>query len=442
MKNILRFLPLLFLLLISGGLGNVYAASSPPKPPIYLAEVKGPIVPVMGDFIDRSIEQAEKDQALLLILRINTPGGLYSSTQEIVERMLNAQVPIVVYIAPSGSWAASAGTFITLAAHISVMAPATRLGAASPVSLGGSGAQPSEVMERKITEDAAAMIRSIATLRQRNVKAAESAVRQASSFTDEEAIKNNLVDFGAADLDSLLRQLDGREVTLPAGKVTLHTGEYTSRDIIPLEITGAEQYLFTLSNPNIAYILMAIGMTALFLELSNPGLILPGVIGGICLLLALYALGTLEANLVGMLLITLAFAFFIGEVYITSHGFLTAGGIASLLAGSLLLFSGNPGMPGVDWVTIAVVVGSMTLFFSLVIGAVARAHRRRAVTGREGLVGQMAVALSEIDTTGEVSLEGERWKVEVEEGKVQPGEQVVVKRVQGLKLWVTKVKKS
>lgn len=397
--------------------------------------VEGPIVPVVEDYLHRGIEGAEKEAALCVV-ELSTPGGLYDTTQGIVRRIMGAKVPVVVYVSPAGGWAGSAGTFITLAAHVAVMAPGSRIGAAHPVALGTSETEMPETQARKVTEDAAAWARSIAEMRGRDPEKAELAVRESKSYTDREALEGNLIDLQATSLEDLLRQLDGRKVTLVDGReITLKTRGVS---INRVEMSKVESILHTVSDPNIAYLLMTIGMLGIIMELYHPGAIFPGVIGGVSLLLALYALGTLNAYWGGILLIILAFALFVAEAFIVSHGLLTAGGITSLVLGSLMLFSQGSPFPEINLGLIIGVTVGITAFFVFVIGAVVRAQRRQATTGKEGLLGASGVALTALSPAGTVLVEGERWGAIAEDGEIAPGTPVVVAKIEGLKLWVKK----
>jgi membrane-bound serine protease (ClpP class) len=312
-------------------------------------------------------------------------------------------------------------------------------------------------MQKKITEDTAANIRRLADLRGRNLKAAEATVLEALSFTDQEALGLKelpqdyqelleleapyldppLVDLGAADLDSLIEQLNGMKVEVAGEEVTIVTEDYFIKRI---GMTLIEKFLQVISDPNIAYILLTLATTGLILELINPGTILPGVVGAIALILAFYSLAVLEASWAGIFFIILAFVLFIAEVFTTSFGLLTLGGIASLVMGSIILFGGGPELfqLQIDWWVIALVVIVITAVFVFVVGAVIRSQRRRPVSGKEGLVGQIALAQTELDPTGMVLVEGERWTARAEGGRIEPGEEAVVTKVEGLKLWVTK----
>jgi membrane-bound serine protease (ClpP class) len=404
-------------------------------PKIEVLTVNGTIVPVVASYIDRGISRAESEGATVCIIELNTPGGLLNSTEEIVQRILNARVPIVVYVTPRGSWAASAGTFITISAHIAAMAPGTSIGAAHPVS---TGEQMPEDVSKKVTEYSAAWIRSIAETRGRDAEQAALAVSESKSFTASEALEANLIDLRADNIEDLIQQINGRTVTLASGEeVTIDTAGYY---LIPNQMNPIERFLQVISDPNIAYILLTLATIGLITEISNPGLIFPGVIGGICLFLAFYSLGVLNAYWAGVLLIFLAIGLFVAEVFTTSFGILTAGGITSLVVGSLILFSHNSPEMQVNKFLIAGVTIVLAAFIAFIVGAVVRGQRRRVTTGAEGLVNRVAVAKTRLEPTGKVLVDGELWKAELDSGKVEPGEEVTIIRMEGLKLFVTRRK--
>ncbi len=420
------FISLLAGVLVSGG---VRAAT----PAIEVLQVEGTIVPVVADYIDRGIEQAENNGSTAVIIQLSTPGGLMNTTQEIVERILNAKVPVVVYVSPAGGWAGSAGTFITIASHIAAMAPGSRIGAATPVTM---GEELSEEMKRKVTEDAAAWIRSIAEMRGRDTDQAELAVREGKSFTVTEALENNLIDLQADSLQSLISQLNGMKVTLITGEeIILNTESYA---LIRTEMTLIERFLHAISDPNIAYILLSLGTIGIIAEIYNPGTLFPGITGGICLLLAFYSLGVLDAYWGGILLILLAFGLFIAEVFTTTFGLFTAGGMTALVIGSLILFPGEAQLFQVNPWLIATVVIIIAALFAFVVSRVIRAHRRQASTGREELIGKTAVVKLALEPEGTIFFKGERWTAISDKGRVEPGEAVIITKVDGLKLYVIK----
>jgi len=432
MPKFIRILLLLVLIITASIAIEVEAASSR----IDVLHAEGVINPVLVDYLERGIEQAEDDNAIVCIIQMDTPGGLDTSMRDIVKDIVNARVPVVVYVSPAGARAASAGVFITIAAHVAVMAPNTAIGAAHPVAIGTEGEEGmSETMEEKVVNDAAAYIRSIAEAHGRNMEWAEKAVRESVSATEQEALELNVIDMVAADLDSLVSQLDGRQVTMLGGNiVTLHTQGATINHI---KMNTMEDFLYAISDPNIAYILLSLATLGIMAEIFNPGLIFPGVVGAICGLLAFYSLGMLPVNYAGVLLVVLAFGLFIAEVFTTTFGLFTAGGITSLVIGSLILFKGGPLFQVNPWLITTIVI-IITALFAFVISRVIRAHRRQASTGREELIGKAAVVKLALEPEGTVFYKGERWAAISDRGRVEPGETVIITRVDGLKLYVTK----
>jgi len=404
---------------------------------IEVLEVDGTIVPVVSDYINRGITQAESKNVAACVIVLNTPGGLLNSTEEIVQRILNAKVPIVVYVAPSGAWAASAGTFITISGHVAVMAPGTTIGAAHPVSVGEE--MPEEV-SKKITEYSTAWMKSIAEMRGRDVEQAQLAVSESKSFTASEALEANLIDFMADDMESVISQINGRKVTLANGEeVVINTaGHFLTKN----EMTLIERFLQAISDPNVAYILMTLATIGLITEISNPGMIFPGVAGGVSLLMAFYSLGVLNAYWAGILLIFLAFGLFVVELFTPTFGILSAGGITSLVIGSLVLFSNSSPPMEINRGLIAGVTIVVAAFIIFVIGAIVRGQRRQVATGIEGLVGKVALVETRLAPKGTVLVEGERWAAKIDSGKAETGEEVTVTEVDGLKLVVTKKKKA
>jgi len=432
MLRIFRIFLLAGLLVIAFLATTVQASSSD----IVVLKVKGTINPVLVDYIERGIDRAEEGNATACIIQLDTPGGLDTSMRDIVKEIVNARVPVVVYVSPSGARAASAGVFITMAGHVAVMAPNTAIGAAHPVAIGTEGeAAMSEEMEEKVVNDAAAYIRSIAEAHGRNMEWAEKAVRKSVSATEQEALELNVIDMVAPDLDSLISQLDGRQVTMLDGSlVTLNTqGATTSY----MEMSWVEDFLYTISDPNIAYILLSVAMLGIMAEIFSPGLIFPGVVGAICLLLAFFSLGMLPVNWAGILLIVLALGLFVGEVLTTTFGLFTAGGVTALVIGSLILFKGGPLFRIDPWL-IATVVILIAGFFAFAIQRIIRAHRRQAYTGREELIGKTAVVKVALAPEGMVLFKGERWAAISEKGRLEPGEEVIITKVDGLQLHVIK----
>jgi membrane-bound serine protease (ClpP class) len=433
-KSRLRFCFILLLVALSA-VTFISSAVRADSPKIEILTVNGTIVPVVASYIDRGISRAETEGAVACVIELNTPGGLLNATEDIVQRILNAKVPVIVYVTPSGSWAASAGTFITISAHVAAMAPATSIGAAHPVS---TGEQMPEEVSQKVTEYSAAWIRSIAETRGRDAEQAALAVSESKSFTASEALDARLIDLQADNLESLMSQINGKKVTLANGvEVTIDTTGYVQN---VNEMNPIERFLQVISDPNIAYILLTLATIGLITEISNPGLIFPGVVGGICLFLAFYSLGVLNAYWAGVLLIFLAIGLFVAEVFTQAFGILTAGGIASLVIGSLILFSHSSPEMEVNRFLIAGVTILIAAFIAFIVGAVVRGQRRRVATGAEGLIGRVAVAKTSLGPKGTVLVDGELWKATVDSGKVEPGEEVTITKVEGLKLFVTQRK--
>jgi membrane-bound serine protease (ClpP class) len=429
------FLACLVMPIVAGLGGSLIAAASPTT--VEVLTVDGTIVPVIADYIDRGISRAEKDGATACIIELDTPGGLLDSTDKIVKSIMNADVPVVVYVSPKGAWAASAGTFITLSANIAAMTPGTTIGAAHPVS-GGGQEIPADEMQ-KIVEFSAKWMKTIAEERGRNMEEAELAVTESKSFTDVDALAYNLINLRADNLESLISQINGWNVTLASGKeVTIDTTNYS---LARNGMNDIEKFLQTISDPNIAYILLTLATIGLIVEISSPGLVFPGVAGGISLFLAFYSLGVLNAYWGGIALILLAVGLFIAEYFTTSFGLLTAGAVASLVIGSLILFSGSPEIE-VNRGLIAGVAVGFTAFAIFVLGAIIRGQRRRKATGAEGMIGTIAIAKTPLDPTGTVLAQGELWTAASEGGRIAPGEEVIISRVEGLKLWVAKKSKE
>jgi len=422
-----------FVLIALGAVGFACAGGPGGGPgDVHVLTSEGIVNPVMERYIDRGIDAAEDEEASAVVIRLDTPGGLISSMNDIVKRILAARVPVMVYVTPPGGQAASAGTFITMSGHVAAMAPSTRIGAAHPV--GGGGEEIEGPLNDKITNDSVALIRSLALRYDRNADWAEDAVRNSVSANDTEALALNVVDYRAPDLNDLLRQADGRQVALEgAREVTLATA---NADIVYNDRNFIESFLDIIAEPNIAFLLLSLGSLALIIELTHPGAIFPGVFGVISLLLGFFALSVLPFNWAGVALILFAFILFGLELFIVSHGILGIGGAVSLVLGGLLLTSGNPPELQVSrWLvfTMAAALGAFVLF---VLVNIIRARRMPAQMGIETVVGRQAVARSPLDPQGFVFLDGEYWSAETEEGSVQPGERVVITEVRGLKLKV------
>jgi len=414
-------------------LGAVCAPSIDERGAVHVLTYDGTVDPVMVNYIDRGIDEAERTDARAVVLRLDTPGGLVSSMEKIVKRINSSDVPVITYVWPSGGHAASAGTFITLAGHVAAMAPSTRIGAASPVGSGGEDLD--STLEEKVTEDLVALIVGIARERGRNAEWAEQAVRRAAAASSGEAVELRVVDFEARTLDSVLQQSEGRTVRVGEENrpVTLRLA---GAPVVENDRTLIERFLSILSDPNIAFLLLSLGALALLFELLHPGVIAPGVVGVIALLLAFFALGTLPVNWVGVALIGLAFALFVAEVFVTGFGALGIGGAVALVLGGLFLTStSNPDFQVDRWLiyTLAAVIAG---FFMMVVTALLRTRRMPAYMGAQTLVGKRAVVRSRLDPDGFVFLEGARWKAHTEGSPVEEGTRVRVVAVQGLKLTV------
>ena len=389
-------------------------------------EMEGSINPGTAAFVVRGIEEAESRGAALAIIRMDTPGGLASSMRTMVKAILNSKVPVVVYVGPKGAGAASAGVMVTVAAHIAAMAPGTNIGAAHPVTAGGKDIE--KTMSEKVVNDMASYGRGIAQEKGRNGEWVEKAIRESVSITADEALEKNVIDLVAANVDELLQLLDGREVTLASGKVVLKTKGLKQ---IPYEPGFRDKVLKTISDPNIAYILMMIGLAGLYFEMSHPGAIFPGVIGAISLILAFFSFQTLPVNYAGLLLILLAIILFIAEVKVTSYGVLSVGGLVSLTLGSIMLFEDVKVSLALMAPTILLVGG----FFIVVSTLAFRAYRAKPRLGMEGLMGEVGVAREGIDPQGLIFVHGELWNA-TSDDKIEPGEKVEVVSAKGLLLEV------
>ncbi|MFQ5792017.1 MAG: nodulation protein NfeD [Acidobacteriota bacterium] len=428
-------------LLRFGILALAAAVAEPAWPAsIYKLTVDDIIHRVSAQYIVEGIERAEKGDGGLVLLQLKTPGGLDASMREIIEKILNSKVPVVVYVAPSGARAASAGFLITIAADVAAMAPGTNMGAATPVS--GTGQQMDETLAKKVRSDAAAYIRSIAAKRGRNVDLAEKGVLEAQSWTENEALEANLIDLVAADQTELLEKLDGMTVTRFDGSEVLL--ETSGKPLVEIEMRWGQRVLGVISHPNVAYILMALGLLGLYFELANPGAILPGVIGVISLILAFLALQVLPVNYAGLLLMLVGIGLLVAEALTPSFGVLGLGGVVGILLGSLVLFE-EQSLPTpalrVSWGVILPVVVSLTVMLGLIGRLVVIAQRRRATTGYEGLIGTEGIAKTAIDEEGKVFLHGELWDARARE-KIPDGDRVRVTGVRGLVLDVERISKT
>jgi membrane-bound serine protease (ClpP class) len=400
--------------------------------PVISIRIDGTINPAVAQFIHRSLEKAAIEKSPCLLIHLNTPGGLLESTRNIVGDLLESSVPTIVFVSPAGAHAGSAGVFITLAASVAAMAPGTNIGAAHPVGMQG---QPDSIMNEKVTNDAAAFIRDIAEKRKRNLSWAEEAVRESVAISSTEALQKNIIDFIASSDQELLSQADGKLIGLGASQATLHTKG--AREEV-LEMGFVEKMLNLISDPNIAYVLMMLGFYGLMFELFNPGAIFPGIVGFIALVLAFYSLHSLPLNYAGVALIVFGIVLLLLEIKVVSHGMLAIGGIVSLLLGSLLLIK-----PGTDLelfrISRAVIfsaVGLTSCFFLFVVGMGLRAQRWRPVSGIDGMLNEMGVALESLDPAGLIQVRGEIWKALSQGGRINPGEKIIVKAVRDLTLYV------
>ena len=402
--------------------------------PIHKLTINDIIHRVSAQYITEGIDRADEEGAELLLIQLQTPGGLDTAMRDIIEKILNAKTPIVVYVAPSGARAASAGFLIAISADVAAMAPGTNMGAAHPVS--GSGEAMDETMSQKVESDAAAYIRSIAAKRGRPVELAEKGVIESQSWTEEEALEVGLIDYVAATQEELLQQLDGAKVTRFDGEeIVLHTA---GEPVIEHEMRLGQRILSVIAHPNVAYILMALGMMGLYFELANPGAVLPGVVGVISLILAFFALQILPVNYAGLLLILVGLGMVVAEAFTPAFGVLGLGGIVGLILGSLILFEEQsiptPALQ-VSWLVILPVVLTLVVMAGLIARLVIISQKRKPTTGAQGLVGEVGKALTKVDGGGKIFVHGEYWDVSSQE-KINKGARVRVTGIDGLVLRV------
>ena len=402
---------------------SVIPAMAQPKI-VHKIMIDGVINPVATEYIIESIDKAEEQNAELLIIEMDTPGGLMVSMHEIVKAILGADVPVAVYVSPPGARAGSAGVFITAAAHIAAMAPGTNIGSAHPVNMGGTQ-DTSKVMEEKIVNDAVAHIRSVSEKRGRNADWNEKAIRESANITEKEALRLKVIDYIVTNVDSLLAEINGQEVEVLSGFRTLQT---IDARIESFEMNWRQRALDILSDPNILYILFLIGITGISLELYNPGSILPGVVGGISMILFLYSVQTIPVNIAGILLIIFAAILFLLEIKIPSYGLLTIGGVISLVLGSVMLVDSPLPFLQISWKVILGATLTITLVFLLAIAFVIKAHRKKPTTGKEGLVGEEGITIEDLKPVGQIEIHGEVWKA-ISDVKIRKGKRVIVEEV-------------
>jgi membrane-bound serine protease (ClpP class) len=402
------------------------------KAPVFdVITVNATITPPIAQYIVQNIETSAREGAQGLIILLDTPGGLDMAMRDIAKGILNAPLPVIVFVYPPGARAASAGVIITVASHIAVMAPGTNIGAAHPVGIGG---EMDKTMLTKVENDAAAYVRGIASQKGRNEDWVERAVRRSESITAEDALKNKVIDLIATDVRDLLEKIDNRTISLASGKVQVVLK--TKGAIINEKKMSLRQgILAAISDPNIAYILMLVGLAGLYFEFTSPGALLPGIIGGISLLLSFFALQTLPVNYAGMLLIIFSVLLFIAEIKVMSHGLLTVGGMVSLVMGSLMLFDSTDPALRVSWLVLLPAVATISLFFMAVIALVVKAQRQKRYLGEESMVGEEGEAVTDVDAGGRVFIKGEYWHA-CSDQKVLQGQKVRVVSVAGMKLTI------
>ncbi len=418
-------------------LGALVLSFAPPsiaqENQVMVITVNDIIAPGIAEYITKSIEQANKERAQCLVIQIDTPGGLDLSMRDIIKEIMSSEVPIVVYVGPSGARAASAGALIALSADIAAMAPGTNIGAAHPVAMGG---KMDRTMTEKVVNDAVAYIKSIAEKRGRNPKVAERMVTESISITESEALKLKIIDLVAKDLTDLLEKIEGRKVERPRGSIKLAT---KGAKINHFEMGFRQRLLATLSNPNIAYILMMIGLVGIYFELAHPGVIFPGVIGAISLILAFFAFRTLPVNYAGVLLILLGVILFIAEIKIASYGLLSVGGVICLALGSIMLFEAPVPYLRASLAVIIPTVIATAGFFILAMTLVLKAQMAKPATGSEGMIGEVGAAQTRIDPEGKVFVHGEYWNAYAEH-PIEAGEKIRILKAERLILKVEKLK--
>ena len=426
----MRVLTLILLVLV---LPMVLSAQKPQEPQIAVVSVDGAINPVTADFLQKNLDAAARRGDRLFLLEMDTPGGLDRAMRQAVKGIFASTVPVAVYVTPSGARAGSAGAVIALAADVLAMAPGTNIGAAHPVALGGE--KPDKVMEGKIVNDAEAYLEGIALKRGRNAEVARKMVRDSLSLSSEKALEQKVIDLIASDRQDLLNKLEGRRLVRGGQETVLRLA---GARVTSYQMGFRDRVLNAISNPDVAYVLLLLGLLGLFFELSNPGVILPGVIGGISLLLAFFAFQTLPVNYAGLLLILLAVILFIAEVTVVSHGILAIGGVIAMVLGSLLLFPSPEPYLRLSRGLIVSTALVTALFFIFVVAKVIEAHREKPISGREGMLGEQGIAETDLSPEGKVMVHGEYWNATSTE-PIGKGEKVEVVAMEGLLVTVRKV---
>jgi membrane-bound serine protease (ClpP class) len=415
------------------GAALVFAQQPAPVPPVIVMRMEGIIAPPNAEYFSRALRIARERNAQLVVVELDTPGGLMNSMEQIVKDIMSSEVPVAVYVSPSGAKAGSAGTFITVAAHIAAMAPGTSIGAASPVS--ATGEDVSRTMERKVTNYAASYIRTIAEQRGRNADWAEKAVREGAAIGERQALEKRVIDLVVPSLSALLQQIDGRTVKMSSRNVVLKT---RNAPVQRVDMVLREKLLQVLMNPNVLALLGVLALYGLIAEIQNPGAIFPGVIGAISLLLMLYGLAALPVSWVGIALLLLAIILFVADAFAPSHGLLTLGGAISMLLGLLMLFESPDPALRVSWVVALTLTGLTSLFFGVIVAAGIRAQRARRVTGMEAMRGATAIARTDIAPRGKIFYDGAYWNAVTAGEHIKAGEHVVIERIEGLTAIVRK----
>ncbi len=436
MKNRMRTyvgLLAIVMLLVLGGVVQSFGKDE--KENVFdVITIDSAITPAVANYIIKAIDQSQTNNSAGIIVLLDTPGGLDLSMRDIVKKLLNPPLPVIVFVYPSGARAASAGVMITMAAPVAAMAPGTNIGAAHPVAI-GIGGKMNETMAKKVENDAIAYARGIANTRVRNADWAEEAVKESVSITAEKALEINVIDVIASDVEELLKKIDGTTIILQSGDVTLDTEGAT---INKRDMGLRNKVLVTLSNPNIAYLLMMIGLAGLYFEFANPGAILPGVVGGISLILAFFAMQTLPVNYAGVALIIFAIILFIAEIKIVSHGMLSVAGVISLVLGSVMLFDSSVPALRVSFGVMIPTIVTVSLFFIVIVSLAVKAQMKKPFTGVDGMIGREGKTITPVYADGRVLVKGERWNAFSTE-LIEEGADISVVSVEGLRLKVEKI---